>query len=238
MTCRECGCQLVRTRLPGRPRVRCDRCLSLRNAECPTCGSAFRKKQAGHTYCSRLCFAQADGARRRAMRAAVTGHARRRDRSAAAEGLGETARRRLLAKWRRQRRACWYCPHPADTVDHLIPLARGGTNYEGNLVPACRSCNSRKQDRLPIEHRLGRNASSTWQPFRERPRVVRLPSEPKPTSACAICTTEFVMTTKARVTCGSGACQDEYVRRLARERYRERAGLPATWDRPVRRRAA
>lgn len=207
------------------------------NATCPQCGERFRRRK-GATFCSRLCFARADGARRRALRTAVTAHARRVDRDSAAIGLGVTARLRLLHKWQMQGRACWYCPRPADTVDHLIPLARGGTNYEGNLVPACRSCNSRKQDRLPIEHRLGRNASFTWQPFRERPRVVRPPVEPKPTAACAICTAEFVMTTKVRVTCGSGACQDEYVRRLARERYRERAGLPATWDRPVRRRAA
>ena len=40
------------------------------------------------------------------------------------------------------------------TIDHVIPLARGGTNYEGNLVPCCKSCNSSKQDRLPIEFML------------------------------------------------------------------------------------
>lgn len=30
------------------------------------------------------------------------------------------------------------------TIDHVIPLARGGDNQRSNLAPSCRSCNSRK----------------------------------------------------------------------------------------------
>jgi 5-methylcytosine-specific restriction endonuclease McrA len=43
---------------------------------------------------------------------------------------------------------CFYChvllTARTRTVDHKIPLARGGTNDIGNLAPACRSCNCRK----------------------------------------------------------------------------------------------
>lgn len=39
---------------------------------------------------------------------------------------------------------CWMCGDPADTIDHVIPLAAGGTNWPANLRPACRPCNSRK----------------------------------------------------------------------------------------------
>lgn len=34
------------------------------------------------------------------------------------------------------------------SIDHVIPLVRGGSNYPENLVCACISCNSSKNDRL------------------------------------------------------------------------------------------
>jgi 5-methylcytosine-specific restriction endonuclease McrA len=39
---------------------------------------------------------------------------------------------------------CAYCHGYADTVDHIVPRAAGGTDDERNLVAACRKCNSRK----------------------------------------------------------------------------------------------
>lgn len=39
---------------------------------------------------------------------------------------------------------CAYCPAPADTWDHVQPLARGGRTVPGNIVPACRPCNASK----------------------------------------------------------------------------------------------
>ncbi len=41
--------------------------------------------------------------------------------------------------------ACVYCGAEDDmTVDHIIPRRYGGSDQPRNLVPACRSCNSRK----------------------------------------------------------------------------------------------
>lgn len=39
---------------------------------------------------------------------------------------------------------CTYCGKPADTIDHIVPIAKGGTGDIDNLTPACRSCNSKK----------------------------------------------------------------------------------------------
>lgn len=43
-------------------------------------------------------------------------------------------------------RLCVYCLQPATTLDHVVPLARGGSNDIGNMVPACRRCNFSKHD--------------------------------------------------------------------------------------------
>ena len=37
------------------------------------------------------------------------------------------------------------------TLDHVLPLVRGGKSTRGNCVPACKECNSRKQHLLPVE---------------------------------------------------------------------------------------
>src|ERR671916_356470 len=49
---------------------------------------------------------------------------------------------------RRDGRRCAYCPRHADTIDHVVPRSRGGTHSWENCVAACRTCNSRKADRL------------------------------------------------------------------------------------------
>lgn len=42
---------------------------------------------------------------------------------------------------------CAYCGRTAETLDHLAPVKHGGASRRGNLVAACRSCNSRKGTR-------------------------------------------------------------------------------------------
>ena len=46
---------------------------------------------------------------------------------------------------------CWLCPDGTfETVDHVKPLAKGGPHMLANLRPACKSCNSSKNDRWPL----------------------------------------------------------------------------------------
>ena len=50
---------------------------------------------------------------------------------------------------------CYYCERRVDpgelTMDHIVPLIRGGKSTKGNLVPACKDCNNKKKYLLPIE---------------------------------------------------------------------------------------
>jgi 5-methylcytosine-specific restriction enzyme A len=72
----------------------------------------------------------------------------------------ERARARELraSQWWKRRIAdgiCYYCRRRVGngslSMDHLVPLGRGGRSVRGNVVPACKDCNSRKQSLLPVE---------------------------------------------------------------------------------------
>jgi len=68
------------------------------------------------------------------------------------------ARELRRSQWWKNRIAtgiCHYCGQkvaPAElTLDHIVPLVRGGRSTKGNCVPACKECNNRKKDLLPVE---------------------------------------------------------------------------------------
>jgi len=62
------------------------------------------------------------------------------------------------SQWWKRRIAkgiCYYCNQsfsPKDlTMDHIVPVSRGGKSTKGNVVPACKKCNNKKKSKLPIE---------------------------------------------------------------------------------------
>ena len=62
------------------------------------------------------------------------------------------------SRWWQQKTSsgrCHYChrqvAHKDITMDHLVPLARGGKSSKDNLVPACKQCNNKKKNLLPLE---------------------------------------------------------------------------------------
>lgn len=68
------------------------------------------------------------------------------------------ARTLRKTRWWQQKTAagtCWYCGQKVGfhnlTMDHVIPLARGGRSTKDNLVPCCKECNTRKKSSLPVE---------------------------------------------------------------------------------------
>jgi len=53
-----------------------------------------------------------------------------------------------------QGRKCFYCSTDISlkpTIDHYIPMSRGGSNWPVNIVAACKPCNSAKRERMPYE---------------------------------------------------------------------------------------
>ena len=50
---------------------------------------------------------------------------------------------------------CHYCgkkfPESELTLDHIVPVARGGRSTRGNLVVCCRACNQAKKFLTPAE---------------------------------------------------------------------------------------
>ncbi len=75
----------------------------------------------------------------------------------------ERARARELRSspwWKALLRAgkCHYCgqsfPPEELTMDHIVPVARGGRSVRGNVVPACRACNASKKALTPAEQIL------------------------------------------------------------------------------------
>jgi len=50
---------------------------------------------------------------------------------------------------------CHYCGKKFErkelTMDHVVPIARGGSSTPGNIVPACRPCNAEKKLSTPVD---------------------------------------------------------------------------------------
>ena len=62
------------------------------------------------------------------------------------------------SQWWKRRLAkgvCHYCGRrmsPRElTMDHIVPIARGGRSIKGNVVTACKECNNKKKQLLPME---------------------------------------------------------------------------------------
>lgn len=57
---------------------------------------------------------------------------------------------------------CYYCrrnvPPSELTMDHIVPIVRGGKSTRNNVVQACKDCNNKKKHALPIE----------WEDYLER----------------------------------------------------------------------
>ncbi|MHB8631481.1 MAG: HNH endonuclease [Candidatus Limnocylindria bacterium] len=154
-----------------RAAVKCERV-----GACVVCGTLFITRQAFRMFCTRQCKTRSDHRRwpqdparvrervqawywlnsdRAKQRAKLWNHANR-----AAKYQPRQAHRQLLRSagplspdvWqdilRQHEHRCAYCGASGPlTIDHRVPLSRGGRNAKDNIKPACRSCNSKKATR-------------------------------------------------------------------------------------------
>jgi 5-methylcytosine-specific restriction protein A len=73
----------------------------------------------------------------------------------------EKAREMRASSWWKQqigKGVCYHCEKKYSreqlTMDHLIPLSRGGRSTKKNIVVACKECNSHKKNLTVAEIRL------------------------------------------------------------------------------------
>lgn len=70
----------------------------------------------------------------------------------------EKARELRQTQWWKRRCAagiCHYCgkrlPAKELTMDHIVPIARGGKSTKGNVAPCCPDCNTQKKSSLLMD---------------------------------------------------------------------------------------
>ncbi|RMG74149.1 MAG: HNH endonuclease [Nitrospirae bacterium] len=87
----------------------------------------------------------------------------------------QRARQLRSTRWwrqKKQRGVCHYCGRrfkPSElTMDHIVPLIRGGKSTKSNIVACCKDCNNRKKYMLPLE----------WNEYIEAMKREKDPSEP------------------------------------------------------------
>jgi len=82
----------------------------------------------------------------------------------------DKARALRKTRWWQQKTSsglCHYCQKKVAykniTMDHLVPLARGGRSTKDNLVPSCKKCNNLKKSMMPLE----------WEDYLDKTQVPR-----------------------------------------------------------------
>ena len=136
-----CGYMAQNAKKPLKPRL---------VQECQRCGADLSHKKSHAIYCSKTCKSM-DHTFRHRGKTRIEGVARRR---AIIERDGST---------------CYLCckqvPSSEIELDHLIPVAQGGTSEPENVAVTCRSCNRSRGASMDIRQVLKRNQirSLAWQ---------------------------------------------------------------------------
>lgn len=107
------------------------------------------------------------------------------------ERMSRTRRLRQLRPLSRSKREaiferdgykCHYCPCDDPvmmTVDHVVPMSKGGTHDPVNLVCACTACNGDKAD-MTVEEWQAKKAAALPTPSERKPYTLRELRKPAP----------------------------------------------------------
>jgi hypothetical protein len=171
--CAHCGKQLPPPKDGGQPRRYCDRTCSeaarlqrmtpeqREQRKAQRRGSRERNRETAARWWRDNRELQREYARRgkklRMARDPVAERAKRQAYNQTRKGRkrkngGSVAPNDWVRLVRRFNGLCAYCGvQPSTSMDHVIPLSRGGRHTIGNVLPTCVSCNSTKRNRLLIE---------------------------------------------------------------------------------------
>ena len=123
-TCADCGGPVTSQQAPAKAAaMRCHPCRRLKRVKpCAYCGNTFVWPDSHpRKYCSKQCLSQS-----MQIRPPDDIRVRRIHREQAAPGLNPGQRYKLRDKRIAQGHKCAYCQAQADTIDHVVPLVRGG----------------------------------------------------------------------------------------------------------------
>lgn len=117
---------------------------------CGECGKIFTSTESKQHFCSKKCRCKFYFKEHHEEYSAYRD--RRRARKAGAQGSYTASEFELICK--KQSGKCAHCKKKCKlTMDHIMPLAAGGTNYAFNLQGLCLKCNLSKNDKiLPYAH--------------------------------------------------------------------------------------
>jgi 5-methylcytosine-specific restriction endonuclease McrA len=129
---------------------------------CLVCGTEYRKKVPKQKYCSRECFFSVYGkSKYRNLSITEKNRAYSRNYYYNNKDLFRLRQRErdlkltpaipilnLREHVKRFHGICVYCGKPGNSIDHVMPLSKGGKHEISNLVIACLPCNIRKSNKI------------------------------------------------------------------------------------------
>jgi len=83
----------------------------------------------------------------------------RRARKAGASGHATIEQ--IQARWDYYGNKCYICGKDAEAIDHVVPLAKGGSNWPANLRPICSKCNLKKSSKWPYDFKQAKQEKET-----------------------------------------------------------------------------